>query len=129
MRTVLATFVLLAPLWAQTKELDLQPGSGWVDTGLDLLAGDTVRLSATGQLQYSNARQSNGPEGLPRGFADLIRVFPLNEAGRGAVIGRIGSSDADRPFLIGTRSERRAPIAGRLFVGINQASNDRATGS
>ena len=34
-----------------------------------------VRISATGQLQYSNAKQPNGPEGLPRGFADLVAFF------------------------------------------------------
>ena len=121
--------VSFAPLAAQTRELDLRPGGGWVDTGLDLQAGDTVTVTVTGQLQYSNARQSNGPEGLPRGFADLIRNLPLNSAGRGAVIGRIGSSDADRPFLIGPKHESRAPIAGRLFVAINESSNDRAGGS
>jgi len=128
-RTTLLSFVLLAPLGAQTRELDLQPAGGWVDTGVDLQAGDTVRVSTTGQLQYSNARQSNGPEGLPRGFADLVRVLQFNQAGRGAVVGRIGSSEADRPFLIGARHESRAPIAGRLFVAINQSAIDHATGS
>ena len=128
-RTALLSFLLWAPLWAQTRELDLQPAGGWVDTGLDLQAGDTLRVSATGQLQYSNARQSNGPEGLPRGFADLVRVLQFNQAGRGAVIGRIGSSEADRPFLMGVRYESPARVAGRLFVAINQSSTDRATGS
>src|SRR5690242_12687657 len=73
------------------KDLDLQPGGGWIDTGIDLQPGDTVHFAATGTLQYSNARQSNGPQGLPRGFADLIRNLQVNESGRGAVVGRIGS--------------------------------------
>jgi hypothetical protein len=129
LRAVLLSFLLVAPLAAQTRKLDLQPTDGWVDTGLDLNAGDTVRISATGELQYSDARQSNGPEGLPRGFADLLRVFQFNDAGRGALIGRIGSSDADRPFLVGALNNRQALIAGRLFLAINQSSMDKATGT
>lgn len=129
LRTALLSIILVAPLCAQTKELDIQPSDGWVDTGIDVTAGDSVKLSATGQLQYSNARQSNGPQGLPRGYSDLIRVMQLNDAGRGALIGRIGSSEADRPFLIGAELTSAVPIAGRLFVAINQSSQDLATGS
>ena len=128
-RIAVLSVVALAPLWAQGKELDLQPGAGWVDTGIDLQPGDTVHFAATGTLQYSNARQSNGPEGLPRGFADLIRNLQVNDSGRGAVVGRIGSSEADRPFLIGEQLDKKAPIAGRLFVTINETSRDQATGS
>src|SRR5690242_8302124 len=53
----------------------------------------------------------------------------VNDAGRGAVVGRIGSNDANRPFLVGKERDSRAPIAGRLFVAINQSGIDRATGS
>jgi hypothetical protein len=120
---------MAVPLWAQTKTVDLKPTDGWVDTGLDLKIGDTVKVTATGELQYSNAKQSNGPEGLPRGFADLARIMQFNDAGRGALIGRVGSSEADRPFLIGANVSRHSPISGRLFVAINQSSMDSATGS
>ncbi|MEQ1947184.1 MAG: LssY C-terminal domain-containing protein [Bryobacteraceae bacterium] len=113
---------------AQTKEFDLKPSGGWIDTGLDLQPGDSVRFTATGQLQYSNAKQPTGPQGLSRGWADLIRQLPVNEAGRGAVVGRIGSSAAARAFLIGEQSESLAPIPGRLFLSINQGTNDSATG-
>jgi hypothetical protein len=129
LRAALLGFLLVTPLCAQTKQLDLQPTDGWVDSGIDLKAGDSVKFSATGQLQYTNARQANGPEGLPRGYSDLIRVMQLNSAGRGALIGRIGSGEANRPFLIGPQLTSTAPIAGRLFVAINQSSQDRATGS
>jgi hypothetical protein len=129
LRTALLGMLLVAPVCAQTKQLDLQPTDGWVDTGIDLAAGDSVKITATGQLQYSNARQANGPEGLPRGYSDLIRVMQLNSAGRGALIGRIGSDAADWPFLIGPQLTNTAPTAGRLFVAINQSSQDQATGS
>jgi hypothetical protein len=128
-RTVLLCTLITPVLWAQTRELDLQPGSGWVDTGVDLKAGDTIRVSATGQMQYPDAKQSNGPEGLPRGFMDLVRIFPLNEAGRGALIGRIGTNDAARPFLMGKEYSGQAPVAGKLYIAVNQTSADSPTGS
>ena len=122
-RNALLAVLLATPVFAQTREVDLPSTSGWVDTGVDLNPGDTVRISATGQLQYSNAKQPNGPEGLPRGFADLVRVLQVNESGRGALIGRIGSTEADRPFLIGATSNTQARVAGRLFLTINQSSS------
>jgi len=128
-RRILLCLMLAAPLWAQTRELDLNPGSGWVDTGIDLQAGDTARITGTGQLQYSDAHQANGPEGLSRGFMDVIRNLPMNDAGRGTLVGRIGNSDAARAFLIGAQYSGQARIAGRLFIAINQTSLDRATGS
>ena len=128
-RVALITLLLAATVYAQNREVDIQPSDGWVDTGIDLAAGDSVRINATGQLQFSNATQANGPEGLPRGFVDLVRVFQLNSAGRGALIGRIGSNDANRPFLVGPQSESKARIAGRLYVAINKSAIDQATGS
>ncbi|MGH9558738.1 MAG: LssY C-terminal domain-containing protein [Bryobacteraceae bacterium] len=128
-RTVLCFLLATAPLCAQTQELDLQPGSGWFDTGIDLQPEDSVHITATGKLQYANAKQPNGPEGLPRGFVDLLRVMQVNDSGRGALVGRIGSSDADRPFLIGADHQMKAVIAGHLYVAINQSSLDNASGT
>jgi len=130
-RALLIALLAVLPLraQAQNREFDLNASSGWVDTGIDLKVGDTSQIAATGQLQYADAKQANGPEGLPRGFKDVIRNFLLNDAGRGALIGRIGDSDAARPFLIGAQYSGQAHIPGRLFIAINQTSNDSPTGS
>ncbi|MBV8116136.1 MAG: LssY C-terminal domain-containing protein, partial [Silvibacterium sp.] len=124
----LATF-LCAQTAAQTREVDLQPSDGWVDTNIALNPGDTFEVTATGQLQYTGAKTPNGPDGLARGFADLIKAFPVNAAGRGAVIGRIGDNAAARAFLIGANYSSQAPVAGHLFVAVNQSSMDEASGS
>ncbi len=129
-RSVLLLPILLAlPLFAQTKELDIQPSDGWVDTQLDLVPGDTLSFTATGGLQFAGAKQSNGPDGLPRGWTDLVRNLQFNDGGRGALIGRIGSDEAARSLLIGAKLTSQAPIAGHLFLAINQAAGDSATGS
>ncbi|MEO8025906.1 MAG: LssY C-terminal domain-containing protein [Bryobacteraceae bacterium] len=101
--------------------------SRWVDTGIDVAAGDSITFSATGTVQLGG--KSIDPDGGGRGFSDLIKVYPLNDANKGAVLGRIGSEAASRPFLIGSRRESKAPISGRLFLGVNLGGNDIGTGS
>lgn len=129
LRAALFSLLLVAPLCAQSREMDVSPTGGWADTSVDVKAGDTLQISATGQLQYGNAAQPNGPAGLPRSFTDLTRVLPLNDAGRGALLGRIGSNSAARPFLIGEQSTTKTPIDGRLFLAINQSALDEASGA
>lgn len=111
----------------QPKKWELKPG-GWLDTGLDVQPGDLLLFESSGELKYSDATQPNGPDGLPRGWRDLIRTFPVNDAGRGAVVGRINQNEASRPFLIGSRKESRMVISGRLFLGVNQDGGSRAEG-
>src|SRR5437016_2194887 len=100
-----------------------------IDTSMDILAGEHVLITATGKLRYADAKDDNGPDGLPRGFSDLLRVLPFNEAGRGTLIGRIGDKDAAQPFLVGARRDVAAPVSGRLAVGINQAADDTGDGT
>ena len=128
-RTAIFSLALVVPVWAQSREVDVQPAAGWVDTGVDVNAGDTLQVTAKGQLQYTNAKQPNGAGGLPRGFGDLVRNLPVNSAGRGALVGRIGSSEAARPFLIGESMDHAVIVSGRLFIAVNETTFDQATGS
>jgi hypothetical protein len=111
----------------RAKEFDLGAGQKWLDTEMDLQVGDTLRITATGKIRYPSSKE-NGPEGLARSWRDLLRILPLNDANRGAVIGRIGSGEAARPFLIGPTRESRASTAGRLFIGLNQAEKEKPEG-
>ena len=86
-------------------------------------------ITATGKLRYADAKDDNGPDGLPRGFSDLLRVLPFNEAGRGTLIGRIGDKDTAQPFAIGAHRDVLAPVSGRLSVGINQTTSDTGEGA
>lgn len=112
-----------------SQEVQITGDQAWVDTGIDVQPGEHVVVTATGNLRYSDAKEDNGPDGLARGFRDLLRVLPFNEAGRGALIGRIGDKDAAQPFMVGAHCDVAAPIAGRLALGINEANNDTGTGT
>src|SRR5260370_4791952 len=109
-----------------SQELQLTGENSWIDTTIDIQPGEHVLITATGKLRYAEAKDDNGPDGLPRAFKDLLRVLPFNEAGRGALIGRIGDKDAAQPFLVGARRDVLAPVSGRLSIGINQATDDTA---
>ena len=112
-----------------SQEVQLLGEDSWIDTGIDVQAGEHVLVTATGKLRYVDAKDDSGPEGLPRGFKDLLRVLPFNEAGRGALIGRIGDQDTAQTFVIGIRRDVLAPVSGRLSVGINQTANDKGDGN
>jgi len=112
-----------------SKNFTLQGSKVWTDTGITLEPGQRVVFSAEGKLRYSDVKTDNGPEGLTRGFKDLIRILPFNDAGRGALVGRIGDADVAQPFLIGTSKDVLAPITGKLAIGINQSESDTGDGS
>ena len=125
--------LLCLPVLAQTthelaKELDVAASEQWIDTGIDLRAGDSLQFTITGSLDLG-AGKSAGPQGAQRGFRDLIKSYPVNEAGLGALIGRVGSNDAAAPFLIGSSRQAQIQRAGRLFLSINKTASDSVSGS
>ncbi len=110
-----------------TVELTVPGNKQWIDTGIDVAAGDILRFTATGSLRYNGKEIL--PDGIARGWMDMIKSFPVGDGKRGALVGRVGENATNRPFLIGPKGERRVPVKGRLFLGINQASTDGADGS
>ncbi|HYL64062.1 MAG TPA: LssY C-terminal domain-containing protein [Candidatus Methylomirabilis sp.] len=99
-----------------------------MDTRIDVKAGERLVFAASGSLRFAD-QHSTSPAGIARGFKDLLRVLPFNEAGRGAVIGRIGDADTSQAFLVGEKRDLVAPNSGRLSVGVNQASDDTGDGT
>ena len=112
-----------------SQEVQLTGDQTWVDAGIDVQAGEHVIATATGTLRYADQQTDTTPAGIARGFRDLLRNLPMNSAGRGAVIGRIGDKDTSQPFLIGANCNVVAPLSGRLSVGINQPTNDTGDGT
>jgi hypothetical protein len=112
-----------------SQEVQLTGDSSWVDTGIDMQAGEKLAASAMGTLRYADQQNDTAPAGMARGFKDLLRNLPFNGAGRGAVIGRIGDQDTSQPFLIGAKIDVTSPISGRLWIAINQLTNDTGDGT
>ena len=120
----------------KTYEIDVPGTKEWVDTNIDVRGGAKLRFTATGQITYppdqsysgrSRSLGTFGPDGLPRGFADLIHQYAVRDAGHGALIGRVGPDSYAQAFLVGASKEYVVPVAGRVFVGLNQSMSEAAT--
>ena len=123
-----------------TYKVEVPATQLWVDTRIDLRAGAKVRFTASGTMAYPTGQSpmdrfstegSFGPVGLPRGFADLLHQYPVRDAGHGALIARIGDAMYAQPFVVGGSLEYDVPVAGRLYLGVNQSQSEaaNATGS
>jgi hypothetical protein len=112
-----------------SQELQLTGDQVWADSGIDVQPGEHVVVTASGTMRYADQASDTTPAGLTRNFKDLLRILPLNSAGRGAVIGRVGDAAIAQPFLIGTDRDVISPVAGRLFVGINETASDPGQGT
>jgi len=110
-----------------SKELDVPGNVAWTDTGIDVAVGETLVIESDGQVKYQTKFAS--PQGLQRSWMDLARSLPVNAAGAGSLIGRIGDGDAAIPFAIGAKKQVSVRRAGRLFLGMNQAANEAGEGS
>jgi hypothetical protein len=134
----------MCPAWAQTNssnsgksyEVDLSATKEWVDTSIALRGGAKLRFTATGSVTYpsdtsysgkTHTQGTFGPDGLPRGFADLLHQYPVGSAGHGALIGMVGDSAYAQAFLVGSSLEYTVPVAGKLTLGINQSASEAAT--
>ena len=117
-------------LFAQSNrgvDVSVPGDQAWTDTAIDLNPGDSVTITASGSITFQGNQIS--AEGAPRGWADVIKAYPVNEAGRGALIVRIGSTDTAAVFLAGSRKQFKSPKAGRLFLGLNIGRNDSGSGA
>lgn len=107
----------------------------WVDTKLDLRGAEKIHITATGTITYAQRQSAQGqslsfgPDGLKRGWKDLVHQYAVPDAGHGALIARLGTGDASQPFLVGADKEYEAPVGGHLFLGINQSQSDAANAS
>ena len=115
---------------ADTKSANATVSSSpqWVDTGMDVQPGDKLHITAKGSVNMGN-NSGVTADGAQRGWTDTLRALPVPSAGRGALIGRIGNSDAATPFFIGADGTVQAPIGGRLYLAINADSMQTPDGS
>jgi hypothetical protein len=104
----------------------VDPRQRWVDTGLDVMAGDRVTFDAEGSIEMTTG--GSGDTAVPAGAQSNRRAAnaPLPQETAGALIARIGES---APLLVGAqRTLPRAPVSGRLFLGVNDDHLDDNSG-
>ena len=92
--------------------MELEAGAGltdWVDTGIDVVAGDTVAITCSGTItMFGNSNW--GPTGNPS-WSSRGKAFSV-----GAVLGKLGANG--NPFLIGASKQWTAESNDRLYVRI-----------
>ncbi len=101
--------------------------SKWVDTNMDVKAGDKLHITATGTVTMGKDTGIT-PAGAQRGWVDTLRPLMVPSAGRGALVGRIGDTDAATPFVVGANGTVTVPVDGRLYLGINQDPTEAPSG-
>ena len=104
--------------------IEVDGSKEWVDTKIDVRGGTKLKITAEGTITYSGKRKTFGPEGITRGFADLIHDYAVPSGAHGELIGRLGSSGIFEAFEVGKSNTYTAPVAERLFLGINQSMRD-----
>jgi LssY C-terminus len=110
--------------------IEVSASKEWMDTNIDLRAGEKLQITAEGTITYSDAKKNHfGPAGIQRSFADVIHQYAVPNGAHGKLIGRLGSDDATDAFEVGASATYKAPVAGRLFLGINQDMRDAAGAS
>jgi hypothetical protein len=126
MRSQKVTSAAALPAHKQNYEFTLK-SSEWLDTGVYLAAGELADFTVTGSITLADNRQVT-PDGLDRGWKDLIRQFPLNQAKVGSLIGRVSDMGASVPFSIGASGQVPMPTTGKLYLRANLSSDLTATG-
>ena len=102
-------------------------GADWLDSGIAVVGGEHLTITATGSITLADGRPVTA-DGLNRGWKDLLRQFPLNQANTGALIGRVSDLGASVPFLIGAKADAVMPTSGHLYLRANLADDLTASG-
>ena len=106
-----------------TSGVRVDANQAWVDTGLNVIRGDRVAFSGSGDIMVAPGA-SAGVGGTP---ALKSAQYPIPSAMAGALIGKVGNS---APFLIGSNTQPiTMPADGPLMLGINDDGFGDNTGS
>jgi LssY C-terminus len=113
-----------APSLKSSYTIEVDGSKEWVDTKIDVRGGTKLKITAEGTITYSNKKKTFGPGGITRSFADLIHDYAVPNGTHGELIGRLGSNGVYEAFEVGKSTTYTAPVAERLFLGINQSMRD-----
>ena len=102
------------PRGMRERQVNVTAREAWIDTGIDVRAGQQIYFQATGETRWGPNRR-DGAAGERNSPYNAGR--PLPDRPGAALLGRVGGSDM---FFIGDQpGPFRARSSGRLFLGIN----------
>jgi hypothetical protein len=103
------------------KRLAVPGKPTWTETGLEVLAGQSLTIEASGQV-CTGGDKCDYPDGQPAPHDKNEKGF--ESRGHGALIGAIG----DTRFFVGRERRIVAPASGRLVLGVNDRDTDNNSG-
>jgi hypothetical protein len=115
---------------AQEKAVVVPGNSRGTDTGIDLRTGDSVSITATGNITAGRRAGVVSADGGRVGFGSVVGTYPVAQAGVGALVGyiRLTNGQISQPFLVGSQNTFTAPADGRLFLLVNDDNYGDNTG-
>jgi hypothetical protein len=113
------------------RTIEVPGNSRGTDTGIDLRSGDSVTLTATGNVTAGRRAGVVSPDGGRVGFGGIAGTYPVAGAGVGALIGyiRLTNGQITQPFVVGSQQTLTASADGRLFLLINDDNYSDNSGS
>lgn len=114
------------------RNISVPGNSRGTDTGLNLRAGDSLTITATGNVTAGRRAGVVSPDGGRASLGGaLLGTRPVPNAGVGALIGyiRTPSGQETQRFMIGSQQSFTSPSEGRLFLLINDDDYSDNSGS
>lgn len=109
-----------------SKEITIPGDSGmkWVNTGITVVAGDTVRLDAKGEVDVGGSWGVHGPEGTTNFSEQPPGYYPLETRLRYGLAGRITLGSGRRfqttqSWVYGLAREIKVTRSGILWLTVN----------
>ena len=107
----------------ESRNVEVQLGPSWIDSGIDLRSGERVQVSASGIILAGRSRIT------PDGLRTNDPTSPLPSAPEGMLIAAIGNDPNAAILELGTSREFVADKDGRLFLTSNRGSYSDARGA
>lgn len=104
------------PSGMRERQVVVSADVAWNDAGIEVRAGQTIYLEATGQVRWGKDRR-DGPAGERNSPPNQGRPMPNRNAA--ALIGKIGNASTDYFYLGDETGPIRVRSGGRLFLGVN----------
>jgi hypothetical protein len=104
------------PSGMRERQVIVSADVAWNDAGIDVRAGQTIYLEASGQVRWGRDRR-DGPAGERNSPSNPNR--PMGNRNAAALIGKVGNSSNDYFFIGDERGPIRMRSSGRLYLGIN----------